>query len=391
NKILSKLEEKEKLDVNASYEEWQKIIKNLPESNQQIRFLRQYYNAYQFLKDTYDNDKIKVDAIKKATKSKLIHLYDKIISRNPSWLLEELKAKSESYKKLVNSEEDNALLQKALLDLSYVKAASAYTTLLLLKEYAKVNNDILIEIINVYIKFFIRRNVTDSPPTRDLDTIQVNISEAIFSMVKDKKQQEINGEWLYEQLKKYTNISSLTYFREKLHGKLYDENRDMTRFLLIKMEERGRTVEHKIDFWARNNKGKYFWTIEHIFPQGKNIPTEWVKMISNGNETKAKEIQEDCVHKLGNLTLSGYNSTLSNKDFYKKQGHEIVNEQGDKLKIGYRNNLNLNKLKFEHESTLYSLENTPKWNKDFIYARTAKVVSEILEYFKFDDETNTNE
>jgi alkylated DNA nucleotide flippase Atl1 len=60
-------------------------------------------------------------------------------------------------------------------------------------------------------------------------------------------------------------------------------------------------------------------TIEHVLPQ---TPTpEWRRALSqdlSGNETFA-ELHGSLVHTLGNLTLTGYNSTLSNSPFPKKQ------------------------------------------------------------------------
>jgi Protein of unknown function (DUF1524). len=49
-------------------------------------------------------------------------------------------------------------------------------------------------------------------------------------------------------------------------------------------------------------------------------------MIADGDKNKAEEIHEEWVHCLGNLTLSGYNSKLSNASFKNKQNlHENKN------------------------------------------------------------------
>jgi hypothetical protein len=60
-------------------------------------------------------------------------------------------------------------------------------------------------------------------------------------------------------------------------------------------------------------------TIEHVLPQ---TPTpEWRRALSqdlSGNETFA-ELHASLVHTLGNLTLTGYNSRLSNSPFPKKR------------------------------------------------------------------------
>jgi hypothetical protein len=47
-------------------------------------------------------------------------------------------------------------------------------------------------------------------------------------------------------------------------------------------------------------------------------------MVANGDADTAKEIQEEWVHCLGNLTLTGYNSKLSDKAFEQKHSKEIL-------------------------------------------------------------------
>ena len=82
------------------------------------------------------------------------------------------------------------------------------------------------------------------------------------------------------------------------------------------------TIEIYVDFWERDKHNKLIWTIEHIFPEGNNIPECWVDMIADGDKSKAKKIQNESVHKLGNLTLTGYNQYLSNFDFLKKRNRK---------------------------------------------------------------------
>ena len=61
-------------------------------------------------------------------------------------------------------------------------------------------------------------------------------------------------------------------------------------------------------------------------------------MIADGDHDKAKEYQSLYVHTFGNLTITGYNSTLSNKSFAEKKERKDNNGHY----IGYRNGLNLN-------------------------------------------------
>jgi alkylated DNA nucleotide flippase Atl1 len=56
-------------------------------------------------------------------------------------------------------------------------------------------------------------------------------------------------------------------------------------------------------------------TIEHVLPQ--TLTPEWAMMLTDGDvsETEVAEEHEALVHTLGNLTLTGYNSKLSNSSF----------------------------------------------------------------------------
>ena len=123
--------------------------------------------------------------------------------------------------------------------------------------------------------------------------------------------------------------------------------------------------------WERYASGNYVWTIEHIFPQGKNIPDEWVKMVADGDMSKAIEVQEKQVHTLGNLTITGYNSKLSNMPFVTKRDRKDVNGAN----VGYRNGLNLND----------ELVNTDTWTSEQIQERTDKLVGLTLKAFDFDE------
>lgn len=60
-------------------------------------------------------------------------------------------------------------------------------------------------------------------------------------------------------------------FKERLEGPVYDVNPDMTRYILTVLAEPSVTKEMK-GLWERYPSGNYVWTIEHVFPQGENIP-----------------------------------------------------------------------------------------------------------------------
>jgi len=60
------------------------------------------------------------------------------------------------------------------------------------------------------------------------------------------------------------------------------------------------------------------YTIEHILPQNPNLSKEWQTMLGEDWKTT----QETYLHTLGNLTLTGYNSELSDHPFSKKKTME---------------------------------------------------------------------
>jgi predicted transport protein len=60
------------------------------------------------------------------------------------------------------------------------------------------------------------------------------------------------------------------------------------------------------------------YSIEHIMPQNEKMPEPWRVMLSEN----WKAIRQTWLHRLGNLTLTGYNSTYSDKPLAEKQAIE---------------------------------------------------------------------
>jgi hypothetical protein len=126
------------------------------------------------------------------------------------------------------------------------------------------------------------------------------------------------------------------------------------------------TKETWVDLWKYEGK-LFVWTIEHIFPQGDNIPPSWVTMIANGDEKKAKSIQEAYVHKLGNLTISGFNSALGNKSYKDKRDRKDAQGRS----VGYKNGLKLNA----------DLAEVDSWSVAQIEARSDVLVDQVIAMF----------
>ncbi len=90
-------------------------------------------------------------------------------------------------------------------------------------------------------------------------------------------------------------------------------------------------------------------------------------MIADGNEKRAKEIQQTHVHKLGNLTISGFNGTLGNKSFEEKR--DRMDRKVERWATGM--DLKLNE----------DLADATGWSVDQIDSRTEKLVQQVTKKF----------
>jgi len=393
NQILSKLATPNhgKLNDDYAFSKWKALISHLDEDIQ-IRFFRQYYNVYQY-EATVDSEANKVyflqtQGLSKATQSNLTLAFKNAISINPNMLLEDLIRRAKIYSGLIDPKLLSGIsptLKAKLNDLNKVSAAPAYASLMLLME-AKVLSDADFEkVIELYIKYFVRRNLTDKPPTRDLDGIQIDLCKKIFERIESKE--PINYPWIKNNLfYGKGEPASLDELKAALSDEMYSNSTDSTRFILIKIEETKHSREYKPDLWERNEKGIYIWSIEHILPQDEDIKKAWIDMLAKGNEEKAYEIWNNYVHTIGNLSLSGYNSKLSNSPLNIKQQKKSVNVHGQKINIGYLNGLFLNTLEYKVGNKKFSLANTDAWNEKHIQSRGQVLIEKAIDLLKFEGE-----
>ncbi len=363
NELLARLDRIGEQNLDLYYNQWRSLLDNLQNDYRiQERFLRQFYNVFITRYQEVAKENI-------ATRSKLLPIYEKLIkyeNEAPSFFHELLKA-GEHYSIILSPTNQDSIddtLAKKLLALGKIQATPSYAILLFLmdkREELKIRDDDLSVIVDTLIRFFVRRHLTDTPPTRALDRLFMRIANDL-----EQARQPLT-DCITEQLIK-VSVSD-EEFEKKLRGSIYDDNAGVTRFILCALAESTMTREFCPDLWNQKGK-KYEWTVEHIFPKGENIPDEWVQMIANGNRELAIERQESHVHKLGNLTITKYNAKLSNMSFERKRDRK--NENGNY--IGYRNNLSVNgDLKEEKEWTIQKIDK-----------RTEKLVAEALKSFKLD-------
>ena len=376
-------------DVDTTYSNWNEIIELLSDNYTiQERFFRQYYNTFIW---KYRNDNNKSILPPLATRPKLISIYEYLIKENTrqlkqedsekETLLDELLAAAKLYAVLIGNSSDERYhpLKKSMEKLSRIEGAPSYILLLYLLSYhdkLNLSEKKLNGIVEYIAQFFVIRNLTDVPRTNALQNIFMEIVGYIEQQritLPFESIGEISEKVIKEKLFSVINENT---FLERITGPLYNENTALTRFVLSYIQEDHFTDETHKNLWEYDDKNKLAWTIEHIFPEGQEngVPKKeyWIKMIADGNIGLAKEYYAKYVHCLGNLTLTGFNSNLSDSEFHVKR-----NKKDDKGNpIGYKNGLWLNA----------DVADKTEWTIDEIEKRHEKLVLETIRLFTISED-----
>jgi len=301
NSIIGQMEY-QGYNANSINNDWQTIVNNIEAYDAQVRFMRHYYNAF------HNNPKIKLQSYSKATKSNIIHIFSEHIKKDVNFIFYDLIKKSNIYTIFVNPQniKDIEFLpyKEKLTDLTRLKVAPAYSLLLYI--FDKGINEDTIKILDFIENWFLRRHLTDFPGTSKLDQIFLDLINILDNT--DENSYEKIKEFLTNE-KRYKSDAEFKQFLK--NSDLYIVNPNATRCLLTKLESSKRTKENKVNFWEETHKNKLIWSIEHILPQNPSITSDWNNIVS-------KEQKDKYLHRLGNLTLTCYNSSLSNKSFKEK-------------------------------------------------------------------------
>jgi hypothetical protein len=356
NHLLAESERKHVMDVDDAFQMWNEMLTNLGDNYAtQERFLRHYYNAFKA-------ELPEIPSAFVATRTNLIRIYETLLSANVKSGAEALVVASSIYGRVtcVTETESPTKLDESLRQLMRAQGAPSYVLLMWLlskRPKLKLNEDHLVQVTGRLISFFVRRNLTGYPQTYALPKLFMTIIERISGHTDTEVPQIVA-----QELRDVS--SSDEEFRKRLGGPIYEENADVARFILTTLSEDAMTKETWKDLWVQE-KGHFVWTIEHIFPQGGNLPDAWKQML--GGAEAAAVAQEKDVHRLGNLTITAYNSTLGNKSFADKRDRT----DGKGRFIGYRNGLALNE----------SLATKKSWTVADIEARTTKLAEQAAARF----------
>jgi hypothetical protein len=359
NFLLAESERTKAMTVDQAFKQWNEMLTNLGDNYvTHERFLRHFYNAFKAELPTVANAPV-------ATKAKLIRIYETVLDEDISAGIAALASASEIYGRVTCVTEVDAPtgLDDALQRLMRAQGAPSYMLVMWLiskSDDLSLTEEHHVEIVNRLTSFFVRRNLTGYPQTYALPKL--------FMTIIERTAGQEGEEVVAGVAKELREVSSTDEeFRDRLEGAIYDENTDVARFILVALSEQAMTRETYKDLWTQE-KGHFVWTIEHILPQGAHLPDSWKDMLGGGDAAAAA--QETDVHRLGNLTITAYNSTLSNKAFHEKRDRT---DSAGRF-IGYKNGLGLNA----------QLAAKDAWTVQDITARTKELADQAVALFQLD-------
>ena len=244
NSILAKAENAG-MSCDECFDRWQELLGFLTDDyGVQERFFRHYYNAFKnVLNEPFrsDDQKRKDPLGYIATRSNLLSIYEELINHDLPAFLDSIMDCGEIYARFIDPDLMPANLKRAMKDLNHIQGAPGYLLLLYLfrwQEKLELSDENLASIISLMTKFFVRRNLTDIPNTRDLTRIFMDI---IATIEKDS----VSGKEIYDCIYGILAEKSASddLFADKLRGDIYEENVGAARFVLCALAEQAMTNE----------------------------------------------------------------------------------------------------------------------------------------------------
>lgn len=272
---------------------------------------------------------------------------------------EEVLKKLFEYSKLYNiildtSKEKEENIKIKLDNIKELKVNVLNPLIILLLKYRDdnyISDDILFDSLHLIENYILRRLIC-SKPTNALNKICISLIKKIASFFDNNKSDN------------FIDYMSLSLIDLKGSGEFPDDSnvinsiieKDvykniLAKFILTKLELLN--SKEKID---TDNI-----TIEHIMP--RTLTDDWEKLIGDNY----KEIHDKYVNTMGNLTLTGYNSELSNKTLKEKQ--EMYKDS---------------KFLFLNKDIL----DLKIWNENIIIERSKRLIKTLLEYYKYPEIIN---
>jgi len=219
-------------------------------------------------------------------------------------LVRDLHLNSARYAAFALSKELRPRLAKAFYDLEQLRATVVYPFLLRVYgdfESGTIDEDTVLKILSVVTSYLLRRAICEIP-TNTLNTTFATLGNSI-----DPREYVPSIEARLMTLPSRSRFPRDDEFREKLQTiEFYHFKRSA--YFFRKLENYGRKEEVVTAGY----------TVEHIMPQNEKLSAAWQEALG----LNWRDVHDTYLHRLGNLTLTGYNSEYSDHPFPRKRDME---------------------------------------------------------------------
>ena len=255
------------------------------------------------------------------------------------------------YTNIVFKRSNNAELKRLYEDIVDLRMEVSYPFLLKVHNdcaEGTITEDNLKEILRLCISYVLRRSICDIP---------TNSMNKTFATLRNSIRPD-----------DYMNSVKAFFVLQDTYKEFPDNDKFMAAFMsrdIYTMRARNYILSRLENF---GNKAPIIienYTIEHIMPQNTSLSPEWQHDLG----VNWKEIQKTYIHTIGNLTLTAYNSEMSDRPFMDK-----MNMPGGFKESALRLNAYLVKL--------------TEWNEDHIKERAQQLAAKAVQIWPYPSLTN---
>lgn len=255
------------------------------------------------------------------------------------------------YTDIVFKRSNNAELKRLYEDIVDLRMEVSYPFLLKVHNdcaEGTITEDNLKEILRLCISYVLRRSICDIP---------TNSMNKTFATLRNSIRPD-----------DYMNSVKAFFVLQDTYKEFPDNDKFMAAFMsrdIYTMRARNYILSRLENF---GNKAPIIienYTIEHIMPQNTSLSPEWQHDLG----VNWKEIQKTYIHTIGNLTLTAYNSEMSDRSFVDK-----MNMPGGFKESALRLNAYLVKL--------------TEWNEDHIKERAQQLAAKAVQIWPYPSLTN---
>lgn len=260
---------------------------------------------------------------------------------------------SKHYVSIVLENEIDTELKKCFLDINTLDVTVAFPFLLEVYDDYKqqlIQKSEFVKILRIVESYVFRRVICDIP-TNSLNTTFAR--RLIPNVNKDNYLESLKQAFLnLSDMSERYRYPSDSEFKQEFQVKGVYNNQKRCQYMLRKLENHNNKQPiHKIEDY----------TIEHVMPQNEDLSEEWQEELGENWQ----EIQEQYLHTIGNLTLTGYNPELSDRSFSEKKEFKPGGFKDSRLRLNV------------------SLVNVDRWNEEAIKTRAKELAEKALKIWDY--------